>query len=124
MNITNNNKFIILPVTHAEHIEAWNVASKGLAYKIDVATKDDNQFALITSPDSRFLFYTSELNEISQMDIEKHKVVARYKGSHTSSINAISVSPDGKRMVTAGETGQFCFYLIPEIKVIDDKQKP
>ena len=121
MNITNNNKFIIFQVEEDEQIEVWNVESKVLAYKIPAPVE---RIAVITSPDSRFLFYTSELNEISQMDIEKHKVVARYNGSHTSSINAISVSPDGKRMVTAGETGQFCFYLIPEIKVIDDKQKP
>ena len=118
MNITNNNKFIILPVTHAEHIEVWNVASKGLAYKIDVATKDDNQFALITSPDSRFLFYTSELNEITQWDIKKKKVVAKFKGSHTSPISAISVSNDGKTMVSAGFSGHFCIHEIPEIKVL------
>jgi hypothetical protein len=58
------------------------------------------------------------------MNIEKHKVVAKYSGSHTSNTNALSVSSDGKRLVTAGENGHFCFYLIQEIlekKEKDDK---
>ena len=61
-----------------------------------------DRICLITSPDSKYLFYTSNINEISQMDIEKHKVMAKYKGTHNSNINALSVSPDGKRLVSAG----------------------
>lgn len=56
------------------------------------------------------------------MDIEKHKVMAKYRGTHNSNINALSVSPDGKRLVSAGEDGKFCMYLTPKFNE-GDKEK-
>ena len=37
-------------------------------------------------------------------------------------MNALSVSPDGKRLVSAGEDGHFCFYLTPTFQE-GDKEK-
>lgn len=95
LNITNNNKYIIFPVQDDYIIEVWNVESKVLAFKIDPVNSE--QITIITSPDSKYLFYTSDLNEITQMDIEQHKIVAKYTGTHTSEISALSVTPDQKR---------------------------
>ena len=120
MNITNNNKFMIFPLQDDNLIEVWNVESKVLAYKIQDLMID--RICLITSPDSKYLFYTSKINEISQMDIEKHKVMAKYRGTHNLNINALSVSPDGKRLVSAGEDGKFCMYLTPKFNE-GDKEK-
>lgn len=62
LNITNNNKFIIFPIQEEYIIEVWNVESKVLAYKIEPVNSD--QISITTSPDSKYLFYTSDLNEI------------------------------------------------------------
>ena len=62
MNITNNNKFIIFPLTEDELIEVWNVESKVMAYKIDLPI---DRICIITSADSKYLFYSSNTNEIS-----------------------------------------------------------
>ena len=63
LNITNNNKFIIFPVQDDYIIEIWNVESKVLAHKIDEVNVE--QITITTSPDSKYLFYTSDLNEIT-----------------------------------------------------------
>jgi WD40 repeat protein len=115
MNITNNNNFIIFPIQEDYIIEIWDVESKVLAYKIDDLDSVD-QITINTSPDSKYLFFTSDHNEISQMDILLHKVVAKYVGTHKSSITALSVTPDATRLYSAGMGGELCFYQVPTIK--------
>ena len=115
MNITNNNNFIIFPIQDDYIIEIWDVESKVLAYKIDDLDSVD-QITINTSPDSKYLFFTSDQNEISQMDILQHRVVAKYVGTHKGSITTLSVTPDATRLFSAGMEGELCFYQVPTIK--------
>lgn len=50
--------------------------------------------------------------------------MAKYNGiHHDKEINALSVSSDGKRLVSAGSDGNFCFYLIPAFLEADKDNK-
>tara|TARA_B110000285_G_scaffold201172_1_gene235608 strand:- start:180 stop:809 length:630 start_codon:yes stop_codon:yes gene_type:complete len=88
-----------------------------LAYKFYLDY--DGEITINTSPDSKYLFFTSNQNEISQMDILQRKVVAKYKGTHKESINTLSVTPDGTRFFSASYEGELCFYQVPTIKKED-----
>ena len=92
-----------------------------LAYKIDLDSVD--QITINTSPDSKYLFFTSDQNEISQMDILQHKVVAKYVGTHKGFITTLSVTPDGTRLFSAGWEGELCCYQVPTIKKGDSVHK-
>ena len=110
INITNDNKYIIFPSEHDCQLQIWLLESKICLYKIPYPK--DFRVVITTSPDSRFLFYASEVNEVTQIEIEQNRLVAIYKGMHVGSFSAIAVSSDGKTVVTAGSKGNFCFYKV------------
>ena len=56
------------------------------------------------------------------MDIERHKIVAKYQGNHTAEISCLSVTPDITRLFSAGGH-DLCFYEIPEIKKGDSEKQ-
>ena len=55
------------------------------------------------------------------MDIEQHKIVAKYEGNHKADISCLSVTPDMTRLFSAGGS-DLCFYKIPEIKKGDSEK--
>lgn len=111
MSITNDSKFIIATMESSNSIEIWSVESKVLAFKIKQV--QPGKIAVACSEDNQYMFYTSDNNEVTQMELKYNNIVARYKGSHTGEIVDLSVSPDGERLVTAGAKGELCFYMTP-----------
>ena len=112
INITNDNKYIIFPSKFDCQLEIWLLESKICLYTIPYPK--DFRVCIATSPDSRYLFYTSESNEVTQIEIEQNRPVAKYKGIHVNQLAAIAVSSDGKLFVSAGyrKCGNFCFYKV------------
>jgi len=89
------------------------VESKVVAYKL--YSDASNIQGITTSKDSKYVFYVSDTNEISQWDLIANKSVNKFKGSHNGQINFLGVSPSNKLMFSAGEDGHFCFYKVPEV---------
>ena len=111
LSITNDSKFIIAPLIEQQCVEVWSIESKVLAFKREQTQPE--VIAVCTSADSKFMFYTSDKNEITQLDLNMNQEIAVYKGNHKGDIVSLTVSPDGSRLISASNQGEMCFYITP-----------
>lgn len=67
--VTKDNNFIFIEDKSQQILEVWNLESKMMAFTLKSECVD---IGLATSSDSRFLFYTSDTNEILQYNLRKN----------------------------------------------------
>jgi WD40 repeat protein len=60
------------------------------------------------------LFFNSDINEISQYNLNTKECVRKYKGTHYDIVKSMGVSHSGKRLFSGGKDGRFCFYNVPD----------
>jgi WD40 repeat protein len=75
----------------------------------------------VTDADSKFIFYTSNINEISQQSLKSWKEIYKYKGTHKSLSNILALSPKCETLISTGADGEFCFYKVETKNPKNDK---
>jgi hypothetical protein len=102
MAAARDGRFVLTGATDG-CVRFWNVAAKNLAHTLDIDEKAAVT-AVAIAPDSRTAVIGLSDGRMCVWDLQKQRELKRWK-AHAGAVNALAYSPDGQRIVSAGDDG-------------------
>jgi WD40 repeat protein len=106
----------ILSVGQEKKLKYWHLSTADAVHQEFLENEDDEGRSISISQDGKFIAIGGTMGIVRLFRYETGKLITSIKG-HSSTINALSFSPDDKQIVSVGEDGSifiWCLFLADE----------